>query len=114
MVLVVGCTYFGAGCHAGEDMILEYRHVQFFQVSETSDKRPNTLVVSGLAFHSAFAVSHVTTVVKGASLVVNVHLTQARAELSGSFRYELVVPEQVDNVLFGKGEEIIWKRPLRK
>jgi hypothetical protein len=43
-------------------------------------------------------------------LTVNVYLCLARPGLSGSFDYELSVPDSVHEVRFGSEKVVIWKR----
>jgi hypothetical protein len=90
--------------------ILAHKDVQFFKVVELPGRKPTALKISGLAFYSALAVEKITTDIEGRSLTVNVYLCLARPGLSGSFDYELSVPDSVHEVRFGSEKVVIWKR----
>jgi hypothetical protein len=90
--------------------ILAYKDVQFFKVVELPGRRPTALKISGLAFHSALAVEKITTDIEGSSLTVDVYLCLARPGLSGSFDYEVSVPDSIHEVRFGAEKVVVWKR----
>jgi hypothetical protein len=92
------------------ETILAYKDVQFFKIVELSARRPTTLQISGLAFHSALAVEKITTAIEAKALTVNVYLCLARPGLSGSFDYEFSVPDSVHEVRFGTEKTVIWIR----
>lgn len=96
-------------CSSGNKLVLEQKDVQFFQVVNINEK-PTTLKISGLAFHSALAVSEIITKEKESSLLILVYLTPARAGLSGSFNFEVSIPDRVNDVRFGNDRTIIWSR----
>lgn len=108
LMILVAVT---ASCIAKNDMVLDYKDTQFFKIEELNKKIPYKLKISGLAFHSALAVNEIKTKVHGSLLTVYVQLVQAKPGLSGSFDYELVVPESVSEVRFGNSEFVIWTRP---
>jgi hypothetical protein len=91
-------------------MILEHKDTQFLKVTELADRSPLALRVSGLAFHSGLAVDRITIQTRGSSLTIYVHLTPARAGLSGSFEHEVEIPTSVNEVQFGNSEVVIWRR----
>jgi YD repeat-containing protein len=99
------------GCNCEPDMVLALKDVQFFNAQEISSS-PLTIRVSGLAFHSLLVVREITTAQEGDSLLVLVHLIPARQGLSGTFRYDLVVPDSVNKVAFGEQRTLIWDRTL--
>jgi hypothetical protein len=101
-----------AGCFCVRDkdkMLLELKDIQNFQVIERGER--NELQISGLAFHSAFAVEEITTERQGHDMVIEVHLVRARDGLTGSFNHTVPVPADVNRVLFGKDRKEIWRRP---
>jgi hypothetical protein len=103
-------TLFPAACSANNKVILEHKDVQFFKVDEITRKETITLKISGLAFHSSLAVSDIKTEEKASSLLVFVYLTPAREGLSGSFSFEIQVPDSVKDVRFGNDNTVIWVR----
>jgi hypothetical protein len=108
--LFVFLMFYLANCMAGTTMVLEYKDVQFPKIHETKNKNLISLNISGLAFHSSLAVSNIKTQQEGSSLLVLVYLTQAREGLSGSFSYDLAVPDSVEEVRFGNEKMTIWTR----
>ena len=98
------------GCAAVQNAVLESKDVQFLKVHELQAARPTRLKISGLAFHSAMSVNKITTKTEGSAMVVLVHLAIAKQGTSGSFEYELAVPDSVNEVRFGNSSVRIWKR----
>lgn len=92
------------------NVLLESKDVQFFKVEELPGARPTKLRISGLAFRSAMSVSKITTKTDGAAIVVLVYLSLAKPATSGSFAYELTVPDTVNEVRFGSSPAPIWTR----
>lgn len=93
------------------DVILEAKDIQFFKVEEVPGAQPIKLRISGLAFNSAMSVNKITTKVIGPNiLVVDVHLAHAKPGTSGSFQYELTVPDYISEVRFGNDMTSIWTR----
>jgi hypothetical protein len=97
-------------CAVVHDSVLESKDVQFFKVEELPRARPTRLIISGLVFKSALSVNKITTKTEGSVTVVMVHLALAKPGTSGSFQYELPVPDSVDEVRFGSTATSIWKR----
>jgi hypothetical protein len=97
-------------CTSVHDVILQEKDAQFFKVEELPGVQPIRLRISGLAFNSAMSVSEITTKADGSTLVVLVHLALTRPGTSGSFVYELAVPETVSEVRFGNSAIPVWKR----
>jgi hypothetical protein len=93
-----------------DHMVLESKDVQFFKVEELPGTRPTRLRISGLAFKSAMAVRKITTEEDGTAVVVLVHLSLAKRGTSGSFMYDLPVPDSVNEVRFGSSKVSIWRR----
>lgn len=98
------------GCTAKQDMILEYKDVQFFKAEAEPPSAPKTLRISGLAFHSALSVGKITSESEAGSLVVLIHLIPATKGTSGSFAFELSIPDSIRDVRFGNERVVIWKR----
>jgi len=97
-------------CAAGNDIILEYKDVQSFKLIELPDRPGHGLKISGLAFHSALSVDKMTTETVDTALIIYIHLVPAKPGLSGSFEYELTVPDSIREVRFGRERVVIWKR----
>ena len=99
-----------SGVAKASDVILALKDVQFFKIVELAGRKPTALEISGLAFHSALAVEKIATDTKGNSLMVDLYLCLARPGLSGSFDYELSVPDSIYEVRFGDEKILIWRR----
>src|ERR1051326_4629140 len=95
-------------CGCDDKMILELKDIQNFQAVEK--RETSELQISGLAFHSALAVTKMATERQGQDLIVELHLARARKGLSGRFDYTVSLPNGVDRVLLGKDRKEIWKR----
>lgn len=100
------------GCMLRHHMVLEYKDVQFFQCTEIQTRAPTIIKVSGLAFSSALVVDRITTQQEGSSITILVYLAPTRegTSASGSFVYELTVPDSVQEVRFGNSGVVIWRR----
>jgi hypothetical protein len=101
-LILAGCTL--------HDRVLEKKDVQFFKVEEISTTHPTVVRISGLAFMSAMSVGRITTGTESSSMVVQVHVALAKPGTSGSFQYDLLVPDSVSQVKFGTSEIPIWRR----
>lgn len=103
-------TMFMVNCAGAHDMILEAKDVQFFKVEAVKSTGTTKLRISGLAFRSALSVRNITTEKNGSTMIVLVHLGLAKKGTSGSFAYEVDVPESITEVRFGKESTLIWQR----
>jgi hypothetical protein len=100
---------FPAACSGGNKMVLEQKDVQFFKVENLKGKT-TSLRISGLAFHSSLVVNGIKIKEKDTSLLLLVYLSPPKKGLSGSFNYEVTIPNSVNEVLFGNEKTVIWKR----
>jgi hypothetical protein len=98
-----------AACDRENSVVLHLKDVQFFSAEEISHS-PLTIRISGLAFHSSLAVQHIVVVRDKDSLQVLVYLTPTRQGLSGNFSYDLVIPNEINDVRFGEEKASIWHR----
>lgn len=92
------------------DVILEPKDVIFLKVKEEPGVRPTELQIDSATSSSAMSVYKITTRTEGAAIVVLVHAGVARRGTSGTIKYELSVPDSVDEVRFGRSSALIWKR----
>lgn len=107
VLAVVGCgllysRYF--------NVILESKDVQFFKVEEIPGSAPTRLRLSGLVFESAMSVRKITEEMKGTNVTVVVRVGLAKSGTSGSFSYELKLPDSIRTVSFGTDSTPIWTR----
>src|SRR5438045_8665612 len=101
----------GASCTrpTGTHKVLEFADV--FQYN--MEMNPNTHVpskISGLCGKSMLCVLNVKTIRKNSRLVILVEIGACGAGRSGSFSYPLILPDEVDEIAFGRKEHVTWKR----
>jgi hypothetical protein len=94
----------------GDSFILERPDVFQFNVVEKHKGDQTILQIKGLCGHSAYAAKSYTLRTNLSDLVIMVNLVHAHGNLSGSFDYSVAIPPQVNRVLFGKKEQLIWTR----
>lgn len=88
--------------------VLEKKDVQFFNIDEINKDNKTKLRISGLAFHSSLAVSHIRTKEEEGKIFVLVYLVPTQKKLSGNFNVELLINDSVKEVFFGNGKTLIW------
>ena len=91
-------------------IILELPDVFQFNVVEKHKGNQTILQIKGLCGHSAYAVKSYTLRTNLSDLVLTINLVHAHGNLSGSFDYSVTIPPQVNRVLFGKKQQLIWTR----
>ena len=91
-------------------MVLDYKDVVGFHVSEIRSFPGVSLHMSGLVFHSALGIESVETRVDDDCLVVLVHLVLVHGKLTGNLSYDVDVPTEVNSVCFGPTKHVIWER----
>jgi hypothetical protein len=94
-------------------VIPDAKDVQYLKVEELPGTRPIELKISGHPFYSGMVVRSITTEKDGPMIIVSVHLATiglVKPKTSGTFEYDLTVPESVAEVRFGHSSTLIWKR----
>ncbi|MDA8103769.1 MAG: hypothetical protein M0Z71_00150 [Nitrospiraceae bacterium] len=109
-IMLLILALFPTACLADNKMVLERKDIQFFKVEEINRGKSIALKISGLAFHSALAVTSIKKEEQGSSLLILVYLGPAKEGLSGSFSFEVPVPDSVKDVRFGNEKTVIWVR----
>lgn len=91
---------------------LETKDTSNFSVTEQSVNGVTTLMLRGLAFHSAYVVKEVTTDTdqNAQTMTVWIALSKERVGRSGSFVSKVSVPDHVTTVLMGNERIKIWTR----
>jgi hypothetical protein len=108
-LLILPLFLFGASAGSGcKTPVLELPDIQGYQLEANEAKTEVT--VSGLAFHSAYAVGETKTRREADALLVKLPLVRPERGLSGSFKRTVSVPPEVKRVLFGERKAEIWKR----
>ena len=94
------------GCY--RTFILELDDIFRFETEYLQESE--TLRISGIAGHSSYSVTEISTKHIGAELIVEIKLGRPREGLSGGFDYTIDVPPTVERVLLGKERKEIWHR----
>ncbi len=110
LLAVVGCTAMYRLYNALFDSILERSDVIFIKVEEVQGVHPTRLRIYGATSSSAISVRKIKTKTEESVIVVLVHAGLAKQGESGTFQYELSVPDSVNEVQFGHRSTMIWKR----
>ena len=92
------------------NVILESKDTVNLKVQELQGAHPIRLQLSGLAFNSSMGVREITTKREGNAMTVLVYLSLAHRGASGNFKYELAVPDSVEEVRSGHSATPVWKR----
>jgi len=93
--------------------VLECRDVMQLRVLELQH-RPTVVRISGTSGNSALSVKKITSRIDGDSIDVDVLLFLAHKGTSGSFQYDITVPDSVNVIRFGEAKQTIWERSLSK
>ena len=89
-------------------MIVEAQDVKFFEIGEITTPSGRAVRIDGLVFHSSFAVDHIEQNKIDGDLVMDVFLTPAKAGISGRFKIEVPLADNVKRILFGPEKIQIW------
>lgn len=89
--------------------VLEAKDIWSFQVNRINSSSIE-IRLSGLVSHSSLGVDKISTQQIDESLQVLVYLTLATKEKSGNLNYTLVIPDSVNEVVFGNDKTVIWTR----
>ena len=110
VIILIVASLTGSYLYWGQSATLERKDVMDFRVVELQ-RAPSTIVrISGLSGHSAMSVKNIKSRVNGDAIDVDVLLFLARKGTSGSFQYDITVPENATRICFGKAREMIWQR----
>ena len=93
------------------NMILEYKNVSNFVVSEHKVENNTVLTISGLCMHSSYVVKKID--IKKSedkcSILIKISLFKKTNE-TGKFEYSFEIPDDVKKVVFGNEETVIWAK----
>ncbi len=95
---------------------IEARLISNFNVEQVRSASPVTLNMSGQPMYSGMVVRNVTIKTRGSVMFVTPHLALvglAKPIAQGAFEYQVVIPDSVDEVRFGKPAIPVWKRNKR-
>jgi hypothetical protein len=111
-------VFFAAGFCVGSywlyksafDVVLEPKDVVNLKVREEPKFRPLVLRMDGATASSAMSIYKIATRTDGSTITLLVHAGLAKRGTSGTFHYDLSVPDSVDEVQFGRSSTAIWHR----
>jgi hypothetical protein len=107
-VFAWGAFLFSAMLLGCRTPVLELPEIQFLRIEANATK--TELTISGLAFHSAYAVGDTQTHRKGDALLVKLPLVRPGKGFSGTFTRQITIVPEVQRVLFGDRQAEIWNR----
>lgn len=119
LLLVLLATIGIAGYYAYEtffNQILEESAVTQVKVEVLSDAHPVQLRITVKSVNSGQDIRTVTATRHGESLNVRYHLAVAglvKPQQDWHKPYSLTVPDSVNQVTFGRGSQVIWRRGTR-
>jgi hypothetical protein len=90
--------------------VLERNMVVDFKASEIQHDGIRVVRISGLCGHNSMSVYNITAQRSNSSIIVNVYTGLVLKRTSGYFRYDVRVPDGVNDIRFGKAEDVIWRR----
>lgn len=99
-------------------LVLGHRNMVFLKATELQHGGVTTVKVSGICGH-VFSVKKIDTKQEGPSITVAVYagfvspVKLPWRHDSGSFQLDLIVPDTVNEIRFGKEEAVIWRRGER-
>ena len=93
------------------DMELSYKDIQGLRVQEDLRENIRVVRITGLVFHSGLAISKITKIIDGNSMVIKIYLTNARPGLSGRIDIEEKISKNIDYIFIENKNNKIW--PLR-
>jgi hypothetical protein len=109
IVVVLAVLLFVAYIWWGHTSVLD-RKIASLHVVELQHGKFAVVRITGLSGESACSVKKITSHVEDGTITVFVHLFLARKGTTGSFQYDVHVPESVNEIRFGKKRELIWSR----
>ena len=91
-------------------MIVEEKDVKFFEVKELS-AFPNSFVrIDGLIFHSSYVVDEIKIINEDRKAIVLVSIIPTKPKLSGRFKIDVPIGNDIDKIEFGNSRAQIWSK----
>lgn len=104
-ILITGILY-----AQENDMILELKDIQFFQVQEIKSL-PVKIKLTGLVFHSSLGIKDVKKSENDGTMRIMIHLVPVTTTgLSGNLDNVITIPKSIDKIVFGNDGVVIWNR----
>lgn len=109
LIIFLGITFQLWGCTLS--MILEYKDVSNFVVSEHKVEDDTLLTVSGLCMHSSYVVKKIYLKKNDdkCSILIKISLIKKKNE-TGKFEYSFKISDDIKKVVFGNEETVIWTK----
>ena len=96
-------------------MVVEYSDINNFQVFIKEENGTDILTFSGLCMQSAYVVNKIEYETKLDVLHITVFLSWFNKEgKSGSFNESVIIPSEINSVVFGKDKKQIWTRNIKR
>lgn len=109
LIIFLSITFELWGCTL--NMILEYKDVSNFVISEHNIQDDTILTVSGLCMHSSYVVKKIYLKKNDDkySILIKISFIKKKNE-TGKFEYSLKISDAVKKVVFGNEETVIWTK----
>lgn len=109
LLLAIALFLLFMGC---ETMVLEYKYVGQFKVDELEEENLKYLEISGYSLHSSLNVKNIKEIKEGNNIIIKVYLTIRKTNKTsdGNFTYRLKINDEINQVLFGEEQKVIWQR----
>jgi hypothetical protein len=91
--------------------VLSKRGLQEIEVTEYNNNQHHTIHIDGRLIGGMLAISSVEQYQKGSCIVMVVRTGITRPGLRNArFHYDIIVPNDVDQISFGRPADIVWRR----
>ena len=109
LIIFLGIIFELWGCTL--NMILEYKDVSNFVVSEHKVEDDTLITVSGLCMHSSYVVKKIYLKKNDdkCSILIKISLIKKKNE-TGKFEYYFKISDDIKKVVFGNEETVIWTK----
>ena len=109
LIIFLGIIFELWGCTL--NMILGYKDVPNFVVSEHKVEDDTLLTVSGLCMHSSYVVKKIYLKKNDdkCSILIKISLIKKKNE-TGKFEYSFKISDDIKKVVFGNEETVIWTK----
>lgn len=109
LIIFLGITFELWGCTL--NMILEYKDVSNFVVSEHKVEDDTILTVSGLCMHSSYVVKKIYLKENDdtCSILIRISFIKKKNE-TGMFEYSFKISGDIKKVVFGNEETVVWTK----
>ena len=95
------------------NMVLEYKDVSAFDTQEISTVKNNRqyILISGESNSSSLNIGEIKETLENKDIIVRVYTTLSRTDnKDGSFMHAVKIDDNIDRILFGDEQKVIWNK----